>query len=246
MSCCRKGSRPSFFIAAIWVLLWLAIGVMALVSKQAHGATSMKIGVFVDSVDISREHAYDLIREAEAIYHRNGLPIKFSVDSFEVIRPSAHSNPWHVLDDVIEQRISPTRKADVYVLLTKRTLSVGSSIYAGVATNGPACAISASAVVSLWGAGDAVTLAHELAHTFGVEHDAPGGYLMSAKTNAMSDVMSADTIGVIKGAYLDCMQEPAATVPVGTNASTAPTGGGGSLQLWFLLVLIGFAVLFRK
>jgi hypothetical protein len=246
MSCCRKNSRPSLFVAILWVVLWLAIGVMALVSRQAHSETTMKIGVFVDSVDISKEHAYDLIREAESIYHRNGLSINFSLDSFEVVKPSAHSNPWHVLDDVVEQRISPTRTADVYILLTKRTLSVGSSIYAGVATKGPACSVSASAVVSLWGAGDAVTLAHELAHTLGVEHDQPSGYLMSVKSNVMSDVMSPDTIGVIKGAYLDCMQEPAATVPTGTTHSTASVGGGGSLQLWFLLAMACLVVLFRK
>jgi hypothetical protein len=238
--------RASFWIAATWVVLWLVVGVSALLPTKADSAqTTAKIGIFVDSPDITEAYARQLVSEASIIFEQAG--VRLEMDSYRLIKPSLHSNPAYVLDDVIEERaaLRDSTEADVHVLLTKRALYIGSSLYAGYATKGPACTIHQSAVVSLIAdERPASILAHEVAHTFGVEHDTTAGWLMSAPTRA-TDQMSPDTLGVIRGSLLDCMVDKPSTVPAAYAQEPAQGGGGGSFQLWFVLALAAFVVMLR-
>lgn len=240
--CSKVQNTAAWIMAVSWVVFWLALGVLALISP-AHGTTA-KIGVFVDSEDISAADAMRLIEKANDIFQQSGVRLEF--DSWRLVKPSLHANPAYVLDDVIQQRMElrDSATADVYVLLTRGGLYIGSMNYAGYATKGPACTVHQSAVVHVLGnpEEDARTLAHEIAHTFGVEHDHTVGWLMAPAAHQATDVMSPDTLGVIKGSLLDCMQDkPVQTVAY--NVQDEPAGGGGSLHVWFLAALLAVAIL---
>lgn len=231
------------FCAVLYLLLrfwpfWLGFAALVCIIAACSKADAAvaELAVIVDSASIDRATVDRTIVEASTVLAPAGITLR--VVSYEVFNPATHANPYALLDALKQHRVSQNpRIGDIYVLFTERTLAVGGQRFAGMATMGPACMAAASALVQLrYDGTDSTTLAHEVAHTFGAEHDATPGWLMS-EGFAGSNTMSPDTLGVLRGAYLDCMTDP----PAATRSE--PTGGGGCMGWMFSVALLVLVVI---
>jgi len=228
-------------------LLAAAIGAalicLALLASPSHAAT-FELSVVIESAD-DRAAADEAVNAAAAIY-RAQLGVELVATVREVSTVAGHTKPEALLDALKQYRLDrPTLRAtDATVLFTRRELTRG---YEGIATIGPSCSAAAAAIVRLRNDGlDGEVLAHEVAHTVGVPHDAQPGYLMSesvARSSAPN--FSADSVLTFKAAPADCMEspKPAAAVSVPTVASSPTTGGGGSADWFTLGALVVLALL---
>lgn len=166
-------------------------------------APQMGIAILLGSDDIPCAEATDIVSDAARIY-ASQTDISLRVVSCSAGNPSTDESAEYLLSALINYRAS--NPADVVVLFTTRDIFSGDAHFRGYSTRGPACNGNASSIVRVLRDGyDGRTLAHELAHTLGVEHDMVSGYLMYPTTLGESDTMSPDTLGVIRGDILDCM-----------------------------------------
>lgn len=226
-----------------WCITLCVFGLLTLMASCGHAADNStavaEVAVLVDASTIDRATIERTLTEASTVMRQAGITL--TLVSYDVQQVATHTNPRALLDSLKSYRIA--RSGDIYVLFTERKLAIGATPYAGIATTGPACDSSASAVVQLrYDGTDAVTLAHEIAHTFGAEDDKYGGYLMDIGTDSpdprfpagATDTMSPDTLGVLRGAYLDCM----VSAPTVKSVPSGTTGGAGAMDCWFIVALL--------
>lgn len=229
--------RTTFTVSAVLILL-------AGVVRYANAST-LEVAAIVES-ETDRASMEDAVRDAAAIY-RDQLGIDIAVTVVDVGTVAGHTHAQFLLDAVKAYRMERTahRGADATVLFTRRDIRMGTSDYAGIATVGPVCSALASAIIELRGDGyDGILLAHELAHTIGVMHDAAPGWLMSeSPSRSGGSTFSPDSIATVRAAGGECFSTPAANPPpAAVQPPAAPsTGGGGStdgLLLGVLLILL--------
>lgn len=228
--------RPGWWVAGLALLVLV-------ISCQRSEAAELRFEVSIVGETADDRPAIDEAVAYAAQLYRSQLGIELAVSYADISTVAAHTKPEALLDEVKLYRLDRPqhRAADATVLFTRRELTRG---YEGIATIGPACSASASAVVRLRADGlDGQVLAHELLHTLGVPHDHDAGYLMSVSLSRNgSDTMSADSVLTVKAAPLaECMAKPvAATVPAGTP--TEPSGGGGAFDVWWVFALLLIAL----
>ena len=219
----------------------LLIALASLAGSAVEAAQRFELSVIAESTD-DRAAIDEAVSAAAAIY-RTQLGVELIASYYDVNTVAAHTKPEALLAAVQTYRLdSPQHRAsDATVLFTRRTLTRG---YDGIATVGPSCSAAAAAVVELHSDGlDGETLAHELAHTVGVPHDAQPGYLMSdALARSSAPNFSADSVLTFKAAPADCMVVPVAVAASAPPAASAAAGGGGSADLWMLGVLAVMAL----
>lgn len=198
---------------------------------SAH-ATTFELSVITESAD-DRAAADEAVSAAAAIY-RTQLGVELVATVHEVSTVAGHTKAEALLDAVKQFRLDrpALRATDATVLFTRRDMTRGSE---GIATTGPSCSAAASLIVRLRNDGlDGEILAHEIAHTVGVPHDAMPGYLMSesvARSSAPN--FSPDSVLTFKAAPADCMESLKAQAASTTPSATA-TGGGGASDVWTL------------
>lgn len=244
------------FVGALYIicrapLLFISIIVVLLISQcmqhSADAAERFEVSAIIEA-DTDRATMEDAVRDAAAIY-RDQLGVDLVVTYVDINTVAGHTQAQFLLDAVKAYRVdSPKHRAtDATVLFTRRDIRLGGTDLAGLATVGPACSAQASAIVEIRGDGaDGAILAHELAHTVGVMHDAASGWLMSESVSRFgAGQFSPDSLATFRAAGVgECMSIPAANPPSAAvqAAPAAPsTGGGGSCDL---LVLPLFALLY--
>lgn len=228
----------------VYWIFGLVVLMLAVSCSKADDLRTFEVSVIIEQ-ESDRAAADEAVRAAAYIW-RTQVGTDIVATYYDVSRVAEHTKAEALLDALKVYRMdnSQHRAADATVLLTRRDLTRG---YEGIATIGPACSASASAVVRLRADGlDGEVLAHELLHTVGVPHDHAAGWLMSesiARTSAPS--MSPDSVLTFKAAPLDCTAkiEPRAVNQSGGGEPLAkPTGGGGSFDTPWLVVLAVFVV----
>lgn len=223
----------------------IMISLLAL-SVSCSKADTLEVAAIIES-EADRPAMEDAMRDAAAIY-RDQLGIDVAVTAVDVGTVAGHTHVQFLLDAVKTYRLDRPqhRAADATVLFTRRDIRMGTSDYTGYATTGPVCSAAASAVIELRGDGnDGALLAHELAHTLGVPHDAAPGWLMSeSPSRSGGRVFSPDSVLTVRAAGGECFTTPAANPPpaaVQPPAAPFSTGGGGSTG-WELLFLVPLAL----
>jgi hypothetical protein len=217
------------------------------------------------------EQAIDSIVAHTAAIYKEQLGIELVLTSTQVPQDPtqddvpADTQPEFLLRSMQEYRTNHPkhRAADVTALISSRNLHIGSKIYSGYANIGPVCSATSVALLSLQSTGlEAVTLAHEIAHTLGASHDGEvpcenesrTGWIMAASGTYGGDHFSACSVEVIRESierFGDCISKPAlaatgsgSTAPAVANASKGSNGGAGSWDALSALALAG-VLLFR-
>lgn len=238
--------RTSLTLFALGVLL----GAVAQCSTAK--ADTFEVSAIIES-EADRASMQDAVRDAAAIYSALGLDLVVTYVDINTV--AGHTQAAFLLDAVKSYRVDNAshRKADATILFTRRDIKIGGSDYVGIATIGPACSASASAIVELRNDGeDGAILAHELLHTVGVPHDAAGGWLMSEGiSRTTSRALSPDSVLTFRAAGTgECMSTPAANPPPAAvqsqpaapfSTEAKPSGGGGSFDTWGIIFLTGLA-----
>ena len=222
---------------------WLFGLVVLVLAVSCSKADDLRFEVSVVMDDASDRAAIDEAVSSAAHIMRTQLGVELVATYYDTSRVAEHTKAEALLDALkVFRTDSPThRTADATVMFTRRELTRG---YEGIATIGPACSASASAIVRLRADGlDGQIAAHELLHTVGVPHDHGAGWLMSeslARTGA--DTLSPDSVRTFMAAPSDCMAkiEPRAVAQSGGGEPL--TGGGGAIDWQFMLMLLGLGV----
>lgn len=236
-----------------WFLGGLAV--VCLATSCAH-ADDLRLEVSVVMESEADRAAIDEAVNDAAYLYRTQLGVELVVTHYSTSTVAEHTKGEALLDSLKMYRAADPKHAaaDVTVLFTRRALTRG---YEGIASGGPACSASASAIIRLRADGlDGEILAHEITHTVGVPHDRAPGWLMSESLARVSArTFSDDAVRTFKAAPLaECMAtiEPrAAQTASGGVPPTKyePAGGGGSMDWPFIVLLLafaGFAILQQK
>jgi len=254
------------------VLLFLAAGVTRAESRlELSVVTDWQTVTLFGSPEKTEQAIHSIVEHTATIY-KEQLGIELVLTSTQVPQDPtqddvpADTQPEFLLRSMQEYRTNHPkhRAADVTALISSRNLHIGSKIYSGYANIGPVCSATSVALVSLQSTGvEAVTLAHEIAHTIGASHDgevpceneSPTGWIMAASGTYGGDRFSACSADVIKESierFGDCISEPpvaasasGSTAPPVASASVSSDGGGGSWDALSALALAG-VLLFRR
>lgn len=171
---------------------------------------------------------------------------------------ASHRHVDFLLESLFDYRINNENHfySDTTIMFTKRDLTRGTQNLGGVAYIGSVCTAKSLSIVELTDNGlDGETLAHELAHVLGAvhdgeepcEHEPSYGYLMSPNLysgNSHPSQCTIDTIALHTQIFGNCLNEVnLAPTPI-TPTPTEKRGGGGVMDIYFLLMLI--AVILRS
>jgi hypothetical protein len=227
------------FVIRPWLLVTFAL--TALLAISCSHAATFEVSVIVEN-DADRTAANDAITYAAQLY-RSQLGLDLVATVVDVNTVAGHTHAQALLDALEEYRVSHDahRATDATVLFTRRTLTMGATEYAGLATTGPACSAAASALVELRGDGfDGQILAHELLHTLGIVHDAAPGYLMSKNFSRVgSDTINPDDVLTVKATPLDCMVSALTPQAVPSSVGSPSNSGGGGALDWISACILG-------
>lgn len=208
--------------------------IIAVASCTAH-ADAVRIAIIADA-NVNRSTADGLVAGASRIWAQAGVDIE--VVSYDTANVPAGTNPAALLDDV---KLYPRPEGVTLVWLTLRPFEFADHTYYGYSTVGPACSQFATALVHLEFDGtDDITLAHELGHSLGLEHDQTYGWLMSEGTTG-SRTLSPESLAKLPALMACHVAKP---VQAATEART--NGGGGCLSLGWLLVFALLLVLAKR
>jgi hypothetical protein len=220
--------------------------VVLVISRRAD-ADTFEVSAIIES-EADRTSMQDAARDAASII-KDALGVDVVVTYTDINTVAGHTQAAFLLDAVKAYRVDHAQhaKADATVLFTRRDIRIGGSDYTGIATVGPSCSASASAIVELRNDGeDGAILAHELLHTVGVPHDHAPGWLMSEGISRTTGrAMSPDSVLTFRAAGTgECMRVPVANPPpaaVQAQPAAPSTGGGGSFDTFVIIFLTGLA-----
>jgi hypothetical protein len=230
---------------------------------EASIVTDWETVQYYGSVEETREVIEATVAYADAILDDYfGIPIEITyIDipaSASEDKIAKHTHVDFLLESLFDYRISNENHfySDTTIMFTKRDLTRGTQNLGGVAYIGSVCKANSISITELTDNGlDGETLAHELAHVLGAVHDGDEpcedtpsyGYLMTPTLhsgNFHPSQCTIDTIALHTQVFGNCLNEVnLAPTPI-TPTPTEERGGGGAMDIYFLLMLI--AVMLRS
>lgn len=247
--------------------IMLALATIPVVSDaqtlEASIVTDWETVQYYGSVEETRKVIEATVAYADAILDDYfGIPIEITYIDIPTSASedtiAKHTHVTFLLEDLVDYRISNENHfySDTMIMFTKRDLMRGTENLGGVAYIGSVCTAKSISVTELADNGlDGETLAHELAHVLGAVHDGvepcedtpDRGYLMSPwlhSGNHHPSQCTIDTIELHTRIFGNCLNEVnLAPTPI-TPTPTEERGGGGAMDIYFLLMLI--AVMLRS